>query len=139
MEAKQILLVEDNPDDEFLELRALRRQGLEEVVVARDGEQAISLILGDRVSSRDRSAAGPWLVLLDLKLPKVDGIEVLRAIRSNDRTRDIPVIVISSSCEGVEVQRCRELGVTHYFTKPLDGEKLVGVLREAGLLDGAAP
>lgn len=132
MEAGQILLVEDNPDDEFLELRALRRQGLEEVVVARDGEQAISLVLDD-------GAPAPWLVLLDLKLPKIDGIEVLRAIRNDARTRDIPVIVISSSCEGEEVQRCRELGVTHYFTKPLDGEKLAGVLREAGLLVGVSP
>ncbi|HMN01641.1 MAG TPA: response regulator [Geobacter anodireducens] len=127
VDAKTILLVEDNPDDEFLALRALRRHGLRDVVVARDGEQAVDQLF-EAITPLD-----PWLVLLDLKLPKMNGLEVLRTIRSVERTRHTPVIVISSSQEESDVVQCRELGVLAYLTKPIDGEKIMALLATAGL------
>ncbi|AAR33439.1 response regulator [Geobacter sulfurreducens] len=127
MDTKTILLVEDNPDDEFLALRALRRHGLQDVVVARDGEQAVGQLF------EAAPPLDPWLVLLDLKLPKMNGLEVLRTIRSEERTRHTPVIVISSSQEETDVVKCRELGVLAYLTKPIDGEKIMALLATAGL------
>lgn len=127
MDGKKILLVEDNPDDEFLALRALRRQGMRDVIVAHDGEQALVHLLEADVP------LDPWFVLLDLKLPKMNGLEVLRVIRGAERTRKMPVIVISSSQEESDVAQCRALGVLAYLTKPVDGEKLMSLLETAGL------
>lgn len=138
METMDILLVEDNPDDEFLALRALRRQGMDKVVVARDGQEALTYLLGSGCPERGGGLLVPAFILLDLKLPKINGIEVLRALRADGRTRGIPVIVISSSREESDLRCCRELDVLCCLTKPVDGKEIVGILDRAGLL-GAPP
>lgn len=135
METMDILLVEDNPDDEFLALRALRRQGLDKVVVARDGQEALTYLLGPGCPERGGGLLVPAFILLDLKLPKVNGIEVLRALRADGRTKGIPIIVISSSREESDLGCCRELDVLCCLTKPVDGKEIVGILIRAGLLD----
>uniref|UniRef100_A0A831UC01 Response regulator n=1 Tax=Geobacter metallireducens TaxID=28232 RepID=A0A831UC01_GEOME len=135
MESMEILLVEDNADDEFLALRALRRQGMDKVVVARDGQEALAYLLGPGCPERGGGLLAPAFILLDLKLPKVNGIEVLRALRADERTRGIPVIVISSSREESDLKSCRELDVLCCLTKPVDGKEIVGILGGAGLLD----
>ncbi|RNC72212.1 MAG: response regulator [Desulfuromonadales bacterium] len=130
-----ILLVEDSPDDEFLAVRALRRQGMGQVVVARDGEEALARLFGTGVEGG--SALSPWFILLDLKLPKLNGIDVLQALRDEDHTRLIPVIIMSSSREEADVCRCRALGVLDYLAKPVDGREIVEVLTKAGLMKEA--
>lgn len=135
MKTLEILLVEDNADDEFLSLRALRRQGLENVIVARDGEEALAYLLGPGCPERGGRLLEPAFILLDLKLPKVNGIEVLRALRADGRTKGIPVIVISSAREESDLRCCRELDVLCCLTKPADGKEIVGILIRAGLLD----
>lgn len=135
VEKFQVLLVEDNPDDEFLALRALRRQGLENVVVAHDGEEALGYLLGVGCPAGEVATIVPAVILLDLKLPKINGIEVLRALRNDKRTESVPVIVLSSSREECDLKCCRELGTLAYLTKPVDGKELVGVLEQARLLN----
>lgn len=135
MKTLEILLVEDNADDEFLALRALRRQGMENVIVARDGEEALAYLLGPGCPERGGRLLVPAFILLDLKLPKVNGIEVLRALRADGRTKGLPVIVISSSREESDLKCCRELDVLSCLTKPVDGKEVVGILGKAGLLD----
>ena len=132
---RRILVVEDNSDDEFLALRALRRLGLHNVLVVRDGEEALSCLVCAGLSSGE-AVEPPWLVLLDLKLPKVDGMDVLQAVREQPSTKALPVIVISSSQEERDVRRCRELGVLSYITKPVESEKIADALRCAGLMTG---
>ena len=136
MNKLQILLVEDNPDDEFLALRALRRQGMDNIVVARDGEEALAFLLGTGCPERGERVE-PDFIMLDLKLPKINGIEVLRVLRGDERTRRIPVIVISSSREESDLRCCRELEVLCCLTKPVDGREIVGILGRAGLLDAS--
>lgn len=135
MAERQVLVVEDNPDDEFLAVRALRRLGFHNVMVVRDGEEALSCLVGEG-SLRGGAGFPPWLVLLDLKLPKVDGISVLQSVRANPRTSGVPVIVVSSSQEERDVLRCNELGILCYITKPVESGKIAAVLRGAGLLAG---
>lgn len=134
VENLQVLLVEDNPDDEFLALRSLRRQGLENVAVAHDGEEALGLLLGAGGSAGEVAAIVPAVILLDLKLPKINGIEVLRVLRNDKKTESVPVIVLSSSREECDLKCCRELGILAYLTKPVDGKELVGILEQARLL-----
>lgn len=135
MDKMLILLVEDNPDDEFLALRALRRQGMDNIVVAHDGEEALAYLLGSGCPERGGGLLEPSFILLDLKLPKINGIEVLRALRGDGRTKGLPVIVISSSREESDLKCCRELDVLSCLTKPVDGKEVVGILGKAGLLD----
>ena len=135
MEKLQVLLVEDNPDDEFLALRALRKQGMDDVVVAHDGEEALACLLGCGSPEREGGLLEPGFILLDLKLPKINGIEILKALRDDERTKRIPVIVISSSREESDLKCCRELGVLSCLTKPVDGKEIVGILEKAGLFD----
>ncbi len=139
MDKKLILLVEDNPDDEFLALRALRRQGMDNVVVARDGEEALAYLFGTGSPGNGGAPLEPAFILLDLKLPKINGIEVLRVLRNDERTGRIPVIVISSSREECDLSRCHELGVLSYLTKPVDGGEIVDILEQAQLLNYSAP
>jgi len=107
-----ILLVEDNADDELLTLRALQKNRIvNDITVARDGAEALDLLFGDR--------ALPALVLLDLKLPRLDGLEVLRRIRADDRTRFIPVVVLTSSREQEDVVASYRNGVNAYVRKPI--------------------
>lgn len=132
-----ILMVEDNPDDEFLALRALRRHGMNNVVIAHDGEEALTCLLGSH--EKGTAPLEPALILLDLKLPKIDGIDVLRTLRDDKRTGHIPVIVISSSREECDLSRCRDLGVLGYLTKPVDGGEIVDLLGATRRLGTSPP
>ncbi len=127
LQETEILLVEDNPDDRELTLRALRQHRLaNRIEVARDGAEALAFLSA-------ASAPLPKVVLLDLKLPKVSGIEVLEAIRADDRTRTLPVVVLTSSREEPDVKRCYELGVNSYIVKPVDFDAFVKAVAEVGL------
>jgi two-component system response regulator len=130
MNTKTILLVEDNPDDELLTLRALRANNLgNHVEVARDGALAIEYLLGDGHASRPL----PELVLLDLKLPKMDGLEVLQRLRASARTRRLPVVVLTSSREEQDIISSYELGANSYVRKPVDFEQFLEAVRQLGL------
>jgi len=139
MEDKTILLVEDNPDDEALTLRALKRNNiLNEVVVARDGAEALDFLLAD-----DGEPRLPEVVLLDLKLPKIDGLEVLRRIRAHARTRRLPVVILTSSSEERDIVAGYDLGANSYIRKPVDFDQFMEAVRQLGLywlvLNVAAP
>jgi len=124
---KKILLVEDNPDDEALTKRALKTNNIQnEVVVARDGAAALEYLLADGEEL-------PAVVLLDLKLPKVDGLEVLREIKSDPRLRELPVVVLTSSREHADLLRAYELGANAYVVKPVDFEQFQEAVRQLGL------
>ncbi|MGP7998442.1 MAG: response regulator [Streptosporangiaceae bacterium] len=117
MSERHILLVEDNPDDEALTIRAFRKNNIgNRIVVAHDGAEAIDHLLV--IDSGD--APPPRLILLDLKLPKVDGVEVLRRIRTTERTRLIPVVVLSTSIEEKDVRACYDGGANAYLRKPVN-------------------
>lgn len=126
MGKKMILLVEDNPDDLELAQIALRESGLEkEALVARDGQEAIDLLFD---ADRQRGESFPGVVLLDLKLPRVSGFEVLKRMREEERTRYLPVVVMSSSREERDLRECYRLGANSYIQKSLDfGEFLESV------------
>lgn len=132
---KTILLVEDNRNDEELTLRALRRSHImNEVIVARDGEEALEYLFGDDdpVSSGEMEFL-PAVVLLDLKLPKVSGIEVLRAIRTHPRTQHLPVVVLTSSMETRDLDEVYDLGANSYLYKPVDLEKFLEAVGHVGM------
>lgn len=118
--SQRILLVEDNPDDVELTRLAFQQSGLgTEVLVAQDGEEALALLFGkDSVTSSENAI--PQLVLLDLKIPKINGLEVLRRIRSNMRTARLPVIILTSSTENSDINRGYELGANSFVRKPVD-------------------
>jgi CheY-like chemotaxis protein len=129
-----ILLVEDNPDDQALTLRAFKKHNItNEVVIARDGSEALDYLFGTgRHAGRDPSQA-PQLVLLDLKLPKVDGLEVLRQLRADERTRLLPVVVLTSSTEERDVVESYRLGANSYVRKPVDFTEFIEAARQLGL------
>jgi two-component system, response regulator len=131
---KVILLVEDNPDDEALTLRALTRNNIgNEVIVARDGEEALEwLFCSGRYARRD-ARDQPALVLLDLKLPKLDGLEVLRRIRENPETKLVPVVILTSSREEVDRLQGYTNGANSYVRKPIDFAHFVEAVRQVGL------
>lgn len=134
MTERAILLVEDNPDDEALTLRAFKKHNItNEVVVARDGAEALEYLFGTgRYAGRDLRLM-PQLILLDLKLPKVDGLEVLRKIRGDDRTRLLPVVVLTSSTEERDLVESYRLGANSYVHKPVDFTQFVEAARQLGL------
>jgi DNA-binding response OmpR family regulator len=122
-----ILLVEDDPDHELLTIRALKKSNVvNDVRVARDGEEAIQALLGP-------DAIRPQVILLDLKLPKVDGLEVLRRIRENEFTRMLPVVVLTSSDEESDVMRSYQMGVNSYIRKPVNFTDFAEATRQLGL------
>src|SRR4051794_17234609 len=134
MQARNILLVEDNPDDEALTLEALRSGGVQAgIAVARDGAEALDYLFAEgHHSGRDPSLA-PHLILLDLKLPKVSGLEVLRRMRSDQRTSLIPVIVLTSSSEPSDIHNSYGNGANSYVTKPVEFDKFLEAVRYLGV------
>jgi len=134
MDKKIILLVEDNADDEALTLRSLSKSNIaNDVIVARDGAEALEYLLGSEESGDGRPRQLPELVLLDLKLPKVDGLEVLRKIRSEDRTKLLPVVVLTSSDEEPDLLASYRLGANSYIRKPVDFSSFADAVRQLQL------
>ena len=134
MRNKIILLVEDNPDDELLALRALKKNNLlSEVVVARDGVEALDYLFGDgEYAGRDTNVM-PQLILLDLKLPRIDGLEVLRRLRADGRTRLLPVVILTSSREQQDMVDGYSLGANSYVRKPVNFEQFVRAVEQLKL------
>lgn len=128
--SKTILLVEDNPDDEALTLRALARGSdrHEQVVVKHNGEEALDYLL-----NQDETAERPAVVLLDLHLPKLDGLEVLRALRADQRTRSQPVVILTSSREEQDLVAGYDLGANSYIRKPVDYAGFTEAVRQVGV------
>ena len=132
--SKVILLVEDNPDDEALTLRALKKNDIQnQVVVARDGAQALEYLFGTGERKERGPEVSPQLVLLDLKLPRVDGLEVLRRIRADERTRLLPVVILTSSREQRDLVEGYGCGANSYIRKPVDFGQFVEAVRQLGL------
>jgi two-component system response regulator len=134
MDQKIILLVEDNPDDELLTIRALKRNNiLNEVVVAHDGIEALDYLFGRGVyEGRDLSVL-PAITLMDLKLPKVDGLEVLRQVRADPRTALLPVVILTSSKAEQDLINGYRMGANSYVRKPIDFVQFVEAVRQLGL------
>ncbi|HSX02563.1 MAG TPA: response regulator [Candidatus Saccharimonadia bacterium] len=130
----EILLVEDNPSDVELTLRAFKKRNLaNKIFTVSDGQEALEYIFATGRYADRNAEVGPKVVLLDLKLPKVNGIEVLRKIKSDDHTKSIPVVMVTSSQENTDLKECYKLGVNSYIQKPVDFDKFVEVLSQAGL------
>lgn len=130
----EILLVEDNPRDVDLTLRAMKKRNLvNRMQVARDGVEALDFLFGEGQFEGRDIRQRPRVVLLDLKLPKIDGLEVLRRIRSDERTRMIPVVVLTSSREDRDLVESYKLGVNSYITKPVDFDKFLDCVQELGM------
>jgi CheY-like chemotaxis protein len=134
LKEKIILLVEDNPDDVILTERALKKSHiLNKLVVARDGAEALDYIFGTgNYSSRDMTAM-PEVILLDLKLPKIDGLEVLKKIRSDNRTKLLPVVILTSSKEESDLIKGYSLGANSYIRKPVNFNQFAEAIRQLGL------
>ena len=129
-----ILLVEDNEDDVDLTLRALKRNNItNEVVVARDGVEALDYLWGAGSHAGRDTAQMPQIILLDLKLPKIDGLEVLRRMRSDERTKLLPVVILTSSKEQQDLVESYSLGANSYVRKPVDFNQFVEAVRQLGL------
>jgi two-component system response regulator len=134
MPDKEILLVEDNPDDEMLTLRALRKSNIANgVVVARDGVEALDYLFGTGAHAGRDMSIMPAVVLLDLKLPKLDGLEVLRRLRADARTHFLPVVILTSSREEQDLINGYSLGANSYIVKPVEFEKFIQAVGQLGL------
>jgi two-component system response regulator len=134
METKIILLVEDNPDDEMLTLRALKKNNImNEVVVARDGAEALDYLFSIGKYTGGDLIKKLAVILLDLKLPKIDGMEVLRRIRDDAKTRLLPVVILTSSKEEQDLINGYKFGANSYIRKPVDFDKFVEAIRQLGL------
>jgi len=134
MEERVILLVEDNPDDEALTLRALKKNNItNKIVAAHDGVEALDYLFGTGMyAGRDTSVA-PELILLDLKLPKIDGFEVLKKLRADERTKLLPVVILTSSKEQQDIVNGYGLGANSYVRKPVDFQDFVQAVAQLGL------
>ncbi len=132
MNSMEILLVEDNLQDLQLAQRALRNV-TNRILVARDGAEALELIFCEGAHSGRRIEDAPRVILLDLKLPKVDGLEVLQRIKADPRTRSIPVVMLTSSKEQCDVVKSYDLGVNSYIVKPVEFEGFANAVRDLGL------
>ena len=130
----EILLVEDNPNDVELTLRALKKHNLtNKVHVVKDGAEALEYIFANGAYAHRKVEHHPKVILLDLKLPKVDGLEVLRQLKSDERTKIIPVVILTSSKEEKDIVESYRLGANSYITKPVDFDKFVNSVSELGL------
>jgi two-component system, response regulator len=144
MATSPILLVEDNSDDEALTLRALKKNNIHnEVVVARDGVEALDYLFGTGPHAERDLTTMPQLILLDLKLPKIDGLQVLQRLRADQRTRLLPVVILTSSKEQQDLIEGYSLGANSYIRKPVDFTQFIDSVRQLGLywliLNEAAP
>ncbi len=134
MEEKLILLVEDNPDDQALTLRALRKNNIRNrVVIRQDGAEALDFLFCEGADAGRDPRDKPQLILLDLKLPKVDGLEVLRRIRNDERTRLLPVVILTSSREEQDMIKGYGYGANSYIRKPVDWNQFVEAVNQLGL------
>lgn len=134
MRPKTILLVEDNPDDVELMLKALRKNHItNEITVVSDGAEALDFLLVAGNRSENDQSGMPAVVLLDLKLPKIDGLEVLRRLRANERTRFLPVVILTSSNEEQDIVNGYSLGVNSYVRKPIDFTRFAEAVSHLGL------
>jgi len=129
----EILLVEDNPNDAELTIRALRKQNLaNRLVHLQDGEEALEFLFGTgQFAGRDIDKL-PKVILLDIKMPRVDGISVLTAIKANERTKSIPVVIVTSSAMDPDIKRCYELGANSYIVKPVEFDDFAKTISELG-------
>jgi CheY-like chemotaxis protein len=134
MEDNVILLVEDNPDDEALTLRALKKNNIKnEVIVAHDGAEALEYLFGTGKFAGRNTEFMPQVALLDLKLPRVDGLEVLRRLRADQRTKLLPVVILTSSTEEQDRIKGYDLGANSYVRKPVDFSQFIDAVRQLGL------
>ena len=134
MREREILLVEDNDNDIILTKRALTKANIKnELVIARDGVEAIDYLYSTFQKNSGDERLCPTLILLDLKLPKIDGLEVLKRIRNEKRTYICPVVILTSSKEDIDLTRCYELGANSYIRKPVDYLQFVDAIRQMGL------
>ena len=134
MKEKIILLVEDNPDDITLTLRALKKNNIfNEVVVAKDGVEALDYLFGTGMYEGRDTSVMPVVTLLDLKLPRIDGLEVLKRVRENERTKLIPIVILTSSKEENDLINGYSLGANSYIRKPVDFNQFSEAIRELGL------
>lgn len=132
--SKVILLIEDNPTDEKLTLRAFTKSGIfNDIVVARDGAEALDYLFGTGKYAERDPADVPTVVLLDLKLPRVDGLEVLRRVRADPRTKLVPVVVLTASKEEEDIAKSYELGCNAYIRKPVDFADFASAVKNLGL------
>ncbi len=134
MNSVEILLVEDNPRDVDLTTRALKKHNMaNKLHVVRDGQEALDFIFSEGDYTGSDVFHRPKVVLLDLKLPKVNGLEVLRRMKSDERTKTIPVVVLTSSCEERDIVESYRLGVNSYIQKPVEFDKFLDCVKELGL------
>lgn len=131
---KSILLVEDNPDDEALAIRALKRHHIaNEIVVAHDGVEALDYLFGTGIYTGRDISIKPTVILLDLKLPRIDGLEVLRRLREDERTKLLPVVVLTTSNEEQDLLNSYSLGCNSYIRKPVDFLQFSDAIRQLGM------
>jgi CheY-like chemotaxis protein len=134
MDDKVILLVEDNADDEVLTLRALKKNNIRnDVVIARDGSEALDYLFGTGVHADRELTVMPQIILLDLKLPRVDGFEVLHRVRSNEATKLLPVVILTTPNQDQDRIRGYGLGANSFVRKPVEFDKFIEAVRQLGL------
>ena len=134
MAEKMILLVEDNPDDEELTTRALRKANIaNEIVVARDGREALDFVFGEGAHTGRDLSRMPAVILLDLKLPKLNGLDVLQRLRADDRTKFIPTVVLTSSSEDEDMVRSYRFGANSYVRKPVEFGSFANAVSQLGV------
>jgi len=127
-----ILLVEDNPDDEFLAMRAFQKNNMTDVMVVRDGQEAVEYLFEQGAFDGRDTSIMPQVIFLDLKLPKLDGVDVLKRIRKNEKTHMIPVVMLTSSNEESDIANCYENGANSFICKPVNFKEFVEASKQMG-------